>query len=357
MKTLFFKSVGSLLLLVSSVTIQAQSANSPPPNSLDERIKMAVANYRQTENVPGVAIAVFHNGQISFYNDGVLNKETRTPVTKETIFELGSLTKVFTATLMAELIDNKKMALEAPVTDYVKVGGVMDKVKMVELGTHTSGLPATPPHLSFKQYPSYTRADLFKFYASWRPKYPIGTHYLYSNIGFGLIGYALEGPTHTSYEHLVKNRIFRPLGMRNSSLNVPTNATNYAQGYNPKGQPVMHWPKSAWPAGGSIRSTSQDMVRFLAANLGSDKSGASPQLIKAMRLTHQKYYQTKGSMAMGLAWQLFPNGIHNKFGGTLGFNSYIALLPGKNSGVVVLTNRAHSNPNKIGNKILLMLPQ
>lgn len=333
-------------------------AQAPNPTNIVNRLVM---DYKLNENIPGVAVALYYNNKAYFYNFGVANRFTQQPVTRNTIFEIGSMTKAFTATLLAEQVLAGKIALNAPVVNYLppyvkRVNGALNQVTLQELATHTSGLPSVPPGLELRERAYYNERDLMNFVAYWQPRVPIGTQYSYSNIGFGLLGYALEQVTGHSYAQLLQKNIFNPLGMQNSSLNYPVNQNLYAQGYNKFGRPAMRWPKNAWPAGGAIRSTAADMCKFLEANLSVTSSGASPQLIRAMQFAQKGIFPT-GVFIQGLAWANMPNGIIRKDGGTSGFSSYIALLPNQHMGIVILTNKSQVHPAHLAAQILFQLRQ
>jgi beta-lactamase class C len=324
-------------------------------------VNKLVTTFMTNQNIPGIAVALYYQNKTYLYNYGITNLTTQRAVTSDTIFELGSVTKVFTATLLAKQILADKMALKDKVTQYLPTNvknsnGPINQVTLQELATHTSGLPSVPPGLQLRDRPSYSKTALMDFVAHWQPDVTIGSEYSYSNIGFGLLGYALETVSKQSYAQLLQSNIFDPLGMRSSSLNNPIDESRYADGYNQMGQKAIHWPKNAWPAGGAIRSTATDMLKFLQANLGIATSGASPQLIQAMKFAQKGIYQTD-NFNQGLAWSVNQNGFVVKGGGTAGFSSFIALFPGKRMGVVVLTNKTGVKPGKLANQILLQLSQ
>lgn len=317
-----------------------------------------VQAYMAQNDIPGAAVALYYHNQTYLYNFGVTDRSTQQPVTSNTIFEIGSITKVFTATLLAEQILNHKMNLSDPVVNYLppqvkNANGAINQVTIQELATHTSGLPKVIPGMTLVQRSSFSSSDFMNYLAQWQPDEQIGSEYQYSNIGFGLLGYVLEGATGQTYAQLLQTQIFNPLGMTSTSLDSPVDANRYATGYNQNDQPARPWPQSAWPAGGALRSTATDMLNFLKANLGVQAQGVPPQLIQAMQLA-QKPILNINNFSQGMAWST-AKGIVGKNGGTAGFGSAMNLMPSENMGIVILTNRAGSRPTILAKQILQQL--
>lgn len=330
-------------------------AQTTDPSSI---INNAIQPYMAQNGIPGVAVALYYHNQAYFYNFGVSDRSTQQPVTSNTIFEIGSITKVFTATLLAEQILNHKMNLNDPVVNYLppqvkNANGAINQVTLEELATHTSGLPRIPPGLTLAERAGYTKDDLMNYISTWQPDGPVGSGYSYSNIGFGLIGDALEGLTGQSYSVLLQQDILNPLGMTSSSIDDAVDPSRYATGYDEDGEQTMHWPTNAWAAGGAMRSTAVDMMKFIKANLGLQSSGASPQLIQAMQLAQKPLLQINDFM-QGIAWST-SNGTTKKNGATAGFSAGIVLMPSQNMGIVILTNKTKSHPMRLGNQILHQL--
>lgn len=310
------------------------------------------------KDIPGLAVALYYHGHTYFYNYGVTDRSTQQPVTSDTIFEIGSLTKTFTATLIAEQILNHKMNLTDPVVNYLPASvktqnGAINQVTLGELATHMSGLPRIPRGLTLAQRASFTETDLMNYVAQWQPDAPIGSEFNYSNIGFGLLGYALAGEAGQPFATLLQQKILTPLGMASTSIDYAVDQSRYATGYDANGQQTMYWPKSAWAAGGAMRSTAHDMMKYLEANLGIQSANTSPQLLRAMQLA-QKPLVSFDTFQQGMAW-VIKNGVINKGGLTAGFSSGIALMPNEKMGVVILTNKAKARPVQLATQILQQL--
>lgn len=195
-----------------------------------------------------------------------------------------------------------------------------------------------------------------RYLEKWKPSHPIGTNYLYSNLGYGLIGYALAAVNGKSYSEVIQENILRPLNMSSTEIIVPSNLQPYyAQGYSTTGTAAQKYPLNAWAAGGALRSTSHDMLNFLMANLGVK----GPQnIMQAMLWTQQGFVKVNDKLTMGLGWQRVNHEgflLIDKNGGVEGFSSYIGMVPDKKIGIVLLADRGKTDITQLGRKILIML--
>lgn len=343
------------LLLALLVSLQSLRATEPTQAS-EVIVKREIELFMQEHSIPGVAVALVFNGKSYLYQFGYADLSSRQPVTANTIFELASLTKVFTSTALALEILRNNMNLNDSVTKYIpqlqSTKNPISQVSLVDLATHTSSLPRVPPQKPQK----YTEATLISFLNSWKPTYPIGTKFVYSNLGFGLIGLAISNVEQTNYENMIEKLITKPLQMGSTFVQVPEYLFSYyAQGYDIQGRIAPQYELNAWPGGGSLRSSSSDMLKFLEANLGLD---GPIELIKAMELAQAGYFTVKKNFVMGLGWQrLTSDGllIIDKNGGVPGFSTYIGLLPQQKIGIVILTNKAKTHVTRKGRQILKRL--
>lgn len=345
-----YKILLSTLFLFVAPPLFAQNNPADPTTFINNKIQTFMSN----KQVPGVAVALYYNNKLYFYNYGYADKSAQTKVTENTIFEIASITKVFTATLLAQEVLLNKMQLNDPVVKYLpaqikKSGEPIDNVTLLDLATHTSALPKVAPPSAENS----TQAFL-QYFNTWQPTYQVGKRFVYSNIGFGLLGYALAGATGTTYESLLQTNILDPLKMSDTSMYTAVDNSRYAQGYNRMGNPAQRWPRYPWGAAGALRSTTKDMAKFLMANLGLN---APADLIKATQLAQKPQRPATANFQMGLGWQVFYNGLINKNGGSNGFGSGIAFYPPKKIGVVILANRAGSQPMLVANNIVKELAQ
>lgn len=319
---------------------------SPLQGALDE----IVHSLMQENQIPGMAIAVYEEGKGFTKAYGYFDVEKKIPMTTHSLLALGSITKVFTSTAIALEIEKGRMSLKDPITKYLpylpKITGKINQVTLEDLLTHTSSLPRD------LEKGLTDRSKLNDFLIKWHPDTPIGTKYVYSNLGFGVLGYALENVEHLSYEQVIQKLILQPLHMNSTVIEI---SKNQAQGYNPLRKRVIPKKPGILPGGGALKSSAEDMLKFLEANLGV----YGPDEIKeAMQLTQQGHFKVNSQLTLGLGWQLFEKGgmlIVDKNGGVPGFSSYIGMIPEKKMGIVVLMNKAKTNSTQIGRRLLQQL--
>ena len=358
-------------------------------SNLERQISDLMKKHISNNFPPGVAVAAYLGGaspiQIALAQ-GLAVLDPSTPATKQTIFELGSITKVFTGTLMAVNFT----ALNDPVTKYLldtSDNPALQNVTLQQLATHTSGFPKD---VSQKDFPGEHKdgayylfhgeapaADsaLLNFWKNWNPNTysndcspcPTGTCWQYSNVGFVTLGYAAAAVAEMNYNQMLQEKITGPLGMPATAAQVPSNFPK-AQGYvkGKDGQPV--------PAKGEaedLKSNAEDMLKWLAAQL------APPGPVRTGILYAQDTYflaknQCAGSKEptiynMGLGWQMRPLDMSNPSSPTLylkdgasglgGQSCWMGFVGDLNAGVTVLTNAvgAPQKPAYLGHKILELL--
>lgn len=321
--------------------------------------------FMQNNQVSGMAIDIYYNGQPYYLTYGVANEQNGSPVTTNTIFELASTTKTFTATVLALLVQQGKIQLNQPIGAFLpgELNGSnlpIDQITFQQLATHTAGLPKMPANFNGPGNP-YNKQMFFNFLQNWQPNYSVGTQYNYSNTGFGVLGYALAGVAGMPYEELLQQSVLNPLNMNNTSMFVPANKqAEYAQGQNLRGQATPPWPMAPWkPGAGALRSTPVDMMNFLEANLNV---GSAPENIKqAMQFAQQSYFQVNNNMTQGLAWaqKKLANGatVLFKDGSSAGFSSFIALTPSNTLGVVVMANKGKMRVGQLSYLLLNQMSQ
>lgn len=261
----------------------------------------------------------------------------------DTVYEIGSITKTFTATMLAQEVLSGKVNLDTPVAKLLPGWTIPSRgdkqIKLGDIGTQHSGLPRLPANLTPKDpanpYADYDAAKLKTFLAGYTLPRDPGAAYEYSNLAFGLLGYALAQSNHTSYSNLVAQRILSPLGMSLSGTAfTDTMRAHLAPGHDEKGKPAKNWDIDALAGAGAIRSTANDMLRYLKANMNE---GASP-LGAAMKFAQQPRAEMGKEMRIGLAWMTTSKNIVWHNGGTGGYRSFIGFTTDGKHGVVVLTN-------------------
>jgi len=285
-----------------------------------------------------------------------------------TIFEIGSLTKVFTALILADMALKGEVSLDDPAETYLPAGAHMPdyegrKITLRDLATHMSGLPRLPGNMPFANpqdpYADYDEALLLDFLGRYRLTRAPGSRYDYSNLGFGLLGYLLGRAAHSDYATLLAQRITGPLGMHDTAIALtPEHESRFAQGHDAAMHPAAPWTFPTLTGAGAIRSTGHDMAAFARAAM--DPASA---IGAAMRLsTASPPALGDGRNKAGLGWVVgvAPDGQQLLFhdGGTGGFRTSIILEPESRRAVVVLANAAvePSTPD-LASHILLGAPR
>ncbi len=322
-------------------------------------VEEIVGPWVQEEQPPGVIVVVRREGKTRFFPFGEADKAHHKAVTPDTVFELASITKVFTTTSLAMEVEAGNVQLDDPVTKYLPYlrehGGDIRSVTLRQLATHTSSLPRSPD--ASRPDGGWNKQSVMQWLAQWRAPYPPGTRSLYSNLGVGLLGYAIAGYEKRPLIEVWERQFLGPLQMKHTFFEIPADGADLvAQGYGPKGAPVSHIPLGGWPAGGRLSSSGGDMGKFLAANLGQRPD--LPAVTSAMQLAQRPYFKTSAKMTQGLAWQrVIIEGelVIDKNGGLSGTSTYIGMLPQRHIGVVVMANRGKRRATAVGRKLLLAL--
>lgn len=287
------------------------------------------------------------NGDVKEYYYGKEGINNNIP-NSNTLFEIGSITKVFTTITLADLHLKKKVSLKDNLDKYVKASNYKgNKIILENLATHTSGIPRLPENLLndtsidiLNPYSKYTSEKMYKALENYNIQIKPGTKYEYSNFAMGVLGDILALSEKTDYESLINRTILKPLSMNNTSVNLSkTNIMKMAKPYNNKLEQVSFWDFQSMQGAGALKSNIPDMLKFLKANIDLNTS-----LKDAMSLSHKTFYQDK-NFDMGLGWHKskFNNDTliwHN--GGTGGFTSFIGFLEKKKVGVVVFSNTTNS---------------
>jgi serine-type D-Ala-D-Ala carboxypeptidase/endopeptidase len=277
------------------------------------------------------------------------------------VFEIGSITKVFTASILADMVDKGEVRLDDPVAKYLPVSVRVParngrQITLVDLATQSSGLPRMPsnfaPKDSMNPYADYTVQQMYAFVSGYELTRDVGAEYEYSNLGMGLLGHALARKAGTSYEELVRRRVLTPLGLRETAITLtPSMRARLAPGHDETGRVVPNWDLPTLAGAGALRSTAADMLTFLAANLDST---ARP-LGHSLRATHDARHSTNDpNLKVGLAWHILSRPTativwHN--GGTGGYRTFAGFDQARRVAVVVLSN-VNSSVDDIGFHLL-----
>jgi serine-type D-Ala-D-Ala carboxypeptidase/endopeptidase len=265
-----------------------------------------------------------------------------------TLFEIGSITKVYTATLLADMVERGEVKLDDPVQKYLPEGVKMplrggQPVTLLELATHTSGLPRMPSNFAPRDpanpYADYTAKELYAYLAGLELPAVAAREAAYSNLGVGLLGHALARRAGRSYEELVRTRILSPLGMTSTAIALsPELRARLAPGHDAEGKPVRNWDLDVLAGAGGLRSTVDDQLRFLAANLDPPLAGTLGKALARVLVPRRPTERPDTEVALG--WHVTRRGsreivAHN--GGTGGYRSYVGFDRGARRAVVVLS--------------------
>ena len=343
---------------------------------LERAVNETIRPLMKENDVPGLAVAITVKGKRYIFNYGVASKDSGRKVTNDTIFELGSISKTFTAALGSYAQISGKLSFSDKAAKYMPElsGSSFDKVSLLDLGTYTAGgLPL--------QFPDgVTDQDkMVAYYRNWHPSFAPGTYRQYSNPSIGLFGYLAAQAIGEPFDRLMQEKIIAGLGLRHTYVRVPpSEMDNYAYGYSKRGKPIRVDPGVLDAQAYGIKTTASDMLAFLEANMGGAK--LDDPLQRAIDATHAGYYRID-NMTQALGWEIYaypttlarllagnssdmarvPHKIArldppqpprkdvllNKTGSTNGFGAYAAFIPARQVGIVLLANRNFPIPARI----------
>lgn len=339
--------IAVLGLLLSSCS---EGQNTDAENYIDvsnyvinkEQSDLIFENTKSFPNNTQLALAIVKNGSINFIGIERINDTLRTTENYNSAFEIGSITKVFTATLLSNFVNEQQLTLDDHIQDYLDFKMKSeDKITFKQLANHTSGLPRLPSNLNFffvdrdNPYKDYNREMLIDYLTN---KVELnqepGTTYEYSNLGAGVLGFVLASISDASFESLLQDNIFARYKMPNSATNKEQIQTKLVKGLNTSGAFTSNWDFDVLAGGGAIFSTVEDLSKFALAQFDPENN--------ELRLTQKPTFKVNDQMSIGLGWHIIKrkNGgeliWHN--GGTGGYTSSMALDLERKNGVIILSN-------------------
>ena len=347
-----------ILLILSLVSPLSRLSGQSWPNA--DSVTAAIKDRVATKRTVGIVVATLEKGKPARYY--VAGKSgSGVPLDSNTVFEIGSVTKVFTTALLSEMVQRGDVRLDDPIAKYlpptVRVPSRNGRqITLLELATQTSGLPRLPSNLDLRNmanpYADYTVQQMYAFMSGYQLPRNVGEKFEYSNLGMGLLGHVLGLRAGKSYEELLIERILIPLGMRDTRITLtPTMRSRLAPGHDETDTAVVNWDLPTLPGAGALRSTPRDMVKFLAANL--DSSLGPPA--RALAAGHAPLRETESpQMRIGLGWVIsseFGKRLVWHNGQTGGYHSFIGFDPALGRGVVILSNSS-KNIDDIGLHLL-----
>ncbi len=355
--------LGASLALAIAVAASMAQTPSAPPTASDADIRKILADridvHRQAVGIV-VGVVDANGRRIVVYGKRAAS-DPRLP-DGDTVFEIGSMTKVFTSILLADAVERKEVALTDPVAKYLPATVTVPQrgraITLEDLASHRSGLPRMPsnfaPQDASNPYADYSVEQMYQFLSAHQLTRDVGAQYQYSNYGAGLLGHVLARRAGMDYEALVKARITGPLGMRDTSITLtPEMKARLASGHTSSLEPARNWDLPTLAGAGALRSTANDMLTFLSATIGHTPS---PLTAATARTLAARWPAGQGSMEIALGWHIFkaPGGDliwHN--GGTGGYRTFMGYNPLTRVGVVVLSNTSTpAGPDDIGRHLL-----
>lgn len=341
------------LAMLVAIASTAAAAN-PPAASGAERDadirRMLVTRVDVQKHGTGAVVGIIDQDGKRIISHGTLSVDDDTPVDGDTVFDIGSITKVFTALLLSDMAQRGEVALGDPWTDHVPAERTRlrapgtGRITLTDLATHTSGLPLRPDNLVSKdpdnKYAGYTPDALYQYLSDFSPPRDPGSAYEYSNVGYGLLGHILSERSGQDYRKLVRSRITRPLRMSDTRIDPSTRMRRRAAtGYGDGLRPLPHWDLGALESAGAFRSTANDLLRFLETALGLRRSKLAPAM--SAMLDTRRPGGMPPSEQIALGWNIHKTAdgeIAWKNGSVGGYRSFIGYDPKRRLGVVALTN-------------------
>ena len=376
MKQASRRAVGALVGASCWFSACAHAGDGDSRIQVERLVDSAVRPVIEAHDIPGVAVGVVADGKRYFFNYGVASKEGGRKVTQQTIFEIGSVSKTFTATLAAYAEASGRLSFSDRASTVLPAlaGSSFDSITVLDLGIYTAGgLPL--------QFPSEVtdRESMIAFYRAWQPTYAPGTHRLYSNPSVGLAGHLAAGSMGKPFDEVMEKELFPKLGLTRTYIRVPeSRMADYAFGYSSDDTPVRVNPGMLASEAYGIKTTAADMIRYVEVNMKGEALG--PELQRAIAATHVGYYRV-GGMTQAFGWETYayPTSLDqllagnssqvileanevstlsprqslrgdvliNKTGSTNGFGAYVAFVPARGIGVVLLANRNYPIADRV----------
>jgi beta-lactamase class C len=328
----------------------------------------------QENDVPGMAVGITAGGKQHFFYFGTASKEAGAAVTADTLFEIGSISKMFTATLAGYAQAQGRLSLSDHPGQYMPAlrGSALDQASLINLATYTAGLPLHLPN-AIK-----TPAEMESFIEKLKIKAAPGTVRLYSNPSAGLVGHVAALAMKGNFTDLMETQLLPKLGVRGCFIRIPqARAQDYAQGY--KGNTPRRMGQAVFDAEAyGLKCTASGLLRFVEDNIRPDS--LEPAMRRAVEGTQVGYFQV-GSMVQGFGWEQYPYPValkrllagnsndiifkpnaavrldpprapsgptlFNKTGGTAGFSAYAAFVPAQQIGIVILANKSIPTPARV----------
>ncbi|WP_218124329.1 serine hydrolase [Nitrosospira multiformis] len=351
---------GGVFLMAVTASVQSSSDFRFPADSEIRRIiSERIENRKQRV---GIVVGLVGPEGRRIVARGHSGKDSPRFVDANTVFEIGSVTKIFTAMLLADMTQRSEAELADPIAKHLPEEMVVPQrggkeITLADLATHTSGLPRIPDNFSpaadpVNIYADYSIEQLYQFLSNHQLTRDIGAQWAYSNLGYALLAQALTWRAGADYETLVRNRIFTPLGMKSTAIILsPEMKARLAAGHNLASEAVPNWDLTTFAGAGGLRSTANDLLTFLEMALGIKQTPLAPALDATLAVRRPTGMHSE----WGLGWGIMKSGEdemiwHN--GVTGGYTSFIGFLMKEKVGVVVLSNTSAAGVENVGYHLL-----
>lgn len=347
-----------------------------PQGRVERTVDAVIKPLMAEDRIPGLAIGIISGDRSYVFNYGTASLQSRSRVDDATLFEPGSISKTFTASLASYAQNGDRLSLAKHVDVYLPElqGTPFGRLTLLDLATHTSGgLPLQVPDNI------HDAGGLMQYLKNWRPPHEPETYRTYTNVGIGMLGAIAAKSMHAPFSTVMERQIFPALGLRSTFVNVPrAKMDRYAEGYTSSGTPIRMAYGVLYAEAYGVRSTARDMVRFLEANMALVK--VDPGIGRALVDTHTGYFQSEGMM-QDLIWEQYPYPVSlntllagnsakmildsvparklkpplppqsnvwiDKTGSTNGFGAYVAFIPGRRLGIVLLANENYPISDRV----------
>lgn len=360
--------------LIACALLAAATAHAADDDRIRAAVEGTITPLMARHDIPGMAVALTVDGRAYVFNFGVVAKDSRTPVTDNTLFEIGSVSKTLTATLATYAQALGKLSMDQHPSRYLPElkGRPVDRATLLHLGTYTAGgLPL--------QFPDAVKAApaVLSYFRHWQPTAPPGDVRSYSNPSLGLLGAVTAKALGDDFSTAMQTRLFPAFGMTRSHIHVPERAMpDYAWGHRGERQVRVEPGPLDEPTYG-VKTTASDLLRFVQANI--DPAPLPPAMRRAVAATHVGHYRA-GPLVQGLGWEQYPYPVSrewllggnaeemlfdgqpatrlpatttdaprlfSKTGSTNGFGAYVAFVPSRRLGLVMLANRGYPIPARV----------
>ena len=340
--------IAALSVSLSATAADGQKLSNEPVISDTEIRAILAERIDQKRQSVGIVVGVIEDRGERIVSYGGLNQNDPRPLNGAAVFEIGSVTSVFTSLLLADMVQRGEVGLNDQLAKYlpptVKLPSQGNRyITLADLATHTAGLPLLPPNFHPKNpanpYAGYSENDLYASLANYKLSGTVGTDYSFSNVGMGLLGVALSRLMGMTYEALIKVRILDPLAMKSTGFSMtPSLGSPLVVGHNNQLQPVGYWDAAAMSGAVGLKSSAQDLLTFLEAALGYRTSPLAGSMAAMLNLRRPTRY---AGLELALGWHILTTSKtqiiwHN--GGTGGFRAFIGFSPRTKVGIVVLSN-------------------